>query len=139
MKEKARVLIVEDDSQSVRTTRFDLADELGSEVHIAESVEAAISMLEKMRFDILIVDVRIPLRKGDVIAEFGGLELIEKWDNMGPRALNANTPFLFLTAQQRSVLNAQVMKNERCLGAVKKLTQFNTVDIVRDYLEKANK
>lgn len=130
-----KVLIVEDDSKSMKSTRSDLADELGAELQIASSINEALVKLRSEHYDLVIVDVRLPEEENGNVRDFGGVELIDKWLSLGNKSRNTETPFLFLTAQLHSLLRSEVVNSKRCLGAVKKLEQFKAIPIIRDFFE----
>jgi CheY-like chemotaxis protein len=56
---KQRILVV-DDEKNVRTTLADILNEEGHEVVTAESGERALKLCNRSRFDVILLDVRMP-------------------------------------------------------------------------------
>jgi two-component system response regulator AtoC len=67
------VLIVDDEAPICRAVSLAL-QQAGYEVKTARSGEAALSLLKGEHFDVLILDLRIPDERGDVIFEFAAGE-----------------------------------------------------------------
>jgi DNA-binding response OmpR family regulator len=68
-----RVLIVDDEAPICRAVSLAL-QQAAYEVKTARSGEAALSLLKAEHFDVLILDLRIPDERGDVIFEFAAGE-----------------------------------------------------------------
>jgi DNA-binding response OmpR family regulator len=68
-----RVLIVDDEAPICRAVSLAL-QQSAYEVKTARSGEAALSLLKAEHFDVLILDLRIPDERGDVIFEFAAGE-----------------------------------------------------------------
>jgi two-component system OmpR family response regulator len=68
-----RVLIVDDEAPICRAVSLAL-EQAAYEVASARSAEAAYSLLKAAHYDILIIDLRIPDERGDVIFEFAAGE-----------------------------------------------------------------
>lgn len=68
-----RVLVVDDEAPICRAVSLAL-QQAAYEVATARSGEAAYAMLKSEHFDVLIVDLRIPDERGDVIFEFAAGE-----------------------------------------------------------------
>ena len=135
MNTHAQILVVEDDPDSISTTAYRLEHELRCAVTVARTLDEALKYLSGTLFDALIVDVRIPRSVGEGWAEFGGIELIAMLhrDFENP---NVSTPYIFLTAQKRSLSGGEAIADKRCLGVVKKLTQDEAIAIVGELLAK---
>lgn len=123
------VLVIEDE-ENIRTTRFDLEYELNCKIFTSETAEAAREALAKDRFDLLLVDVQIPESAGGKILQFGGLDVISSLHagELGP--LNIETHYLVLTAQRNSLYREKVTKDVKCLGVVGKINQTKAIDII---------
>ena len=132
---KRSVLLVEDVVSQVSSTVFRLEDELECRVVAVVSVEAALEKLSQERFDVIIVDVKIPIVEHGEFRDFGGVELVDRLHRMPDDHLNLLTPYIFLTAQQRSLIGGGPVADKRCLGLVKKLNQSAAVEIIRSYFE----
>ncbi len=61
----ARILVV-DDEPSIRGSLSAFLEDVGYYVQTAESAESALKILEIHKFDIAIVDLRLPFMSGDV-------------------------------------------------------------------------
>jgi len=55
----ASVLVV-DDEKNMRTTLADILEDEGYEVHVAATGEEAVELCEERRFDVILMDVRMP-------------------------------------------------------------------------------
>ena len=56
----ARTILVVDDEKSIRTTLADILEEEGFEVTTADCGEKAVKLCEKLPFDVILMDVRMP-------------------------------------------------------------------------------
>ena len=85
MKTKANILLVEDD-KNLGFVIKDFLYESGYKVELAENGQAAISMFDSVAFDIILLDVMLPIKDGFTVAE----EIRRKDTHM---------PIIFLTAR----------------------------------------
>ncbi len=72
---KQKILVVDDDN-AVRTVLKSLLEEAGYAVHLAESGEHCLGLIEHVCFDLIILDVVMP--------ELGGIETILKLRSKRP-------------------------------------------------------
>lgn len=76
-----KVLIVEDETEKLRRIMVVLEQVLGTQVETVESVSDAATAKVRLRqhtYDLLILDISIPLRRTTAINPHGGLELLEE-------------------------------------------------------------
>jgi DNA-binding NtrC family response regulator len=66
--QRTRILVVDDEHSICRALQIALG-KLGHEVVTTESGEVALSLLRQEHFDCLVVDLRIPDLRGDVVFE----------------------------------------------------------------------
>ena len=66
--ERARVLIVDDEPAICKALQVALS-RAGYEVVIAQSGDSALTVLSRERVDVLLIDLRIPDTRGDVVFE----------------------------------------------------------------------
>jgi DNA-binding response OmpR family regulator len=85
MKTKANILLVEDD-KNLGFVIKDFLYESGYKVELAENGQAAISMFDSVAFDLILLDVMLPIKDGFTVAE----EIRRKDTHM---------PIIFLTAR----------------------------------------
>ncbi len=92
-----RILFVDDDPQHIELIANTLRQVLGAEVHLAASVEAAVTLLHAQPFDLVITDIFIPLgpsaratlgprarRYAETVRHLGGLVLLDEIDRVDP-------------------------------------------------------
>lgn len=128
---RKRVLFVEDEPQNVRVTQARL-QRSGHQTKFATNVSEAETLLRNERFDVLVVDIRLPDKPEGVLDFDGGLTLIKQLRGGVYGEENRATPFIILTGQKRSLDLGGVQRLGGCLGVEKKLTQYRTVDIIND-------
>ena len=117
------------------STTLRLREHLGVDVTVAVSMDDAVKLLKGQKFDVLIVDVRLPREDNGELRDFGGIELLSDLHLAGPDAINARTPYILLTAQMRSLSGGGIIADSRCLGVVKKLRQREVKSLVGGYLD----
>ncbi len=122
---KEQILIVEDDNAMASGIR-DVLEMAGYKVHLAENGLEALTLLEKIRPDLIISDIMMP--------EMDGFEFLER---VRRRADWAAIPFIFLTAKgQRTDIRAG-----KQLGAddylVKSVDLEDLLVVVRAKLDRA--
>lgn len=81
-----KILVVED-NQQIMETLCDFLEFKGHQVDCAYHGEAALTMLQQQRFDIIIMDIMMP--------KLDGIQTVNKLRHQ----LHINTPILFLTAR----------------------------------------
>ena len=59
-----RVVLLVDDDENVRETSADMLKELGYRVQQAESGQQALEMLDRVDFDVMVTDIRMPGMSG---------------------------------------------------------------------------
>ncbi|HEY0711246.1 MAG TPA: response regulator, partial [Polyangia bacterium] len=91
-----RVLTV-DDSRAIRMIVSKVLTELGLEVHEAEDGEKGLQMLDELEFDLIILDVTMPVMDGPA--------MLTKM-----RELGNNTPVLMLTSESTRSIVSEIMK-----------------------------
>jgi DNA-binding response OmpR family regulator len=85
MKTKATILLVEDD-KNLGFVIKDFLNESGYRVELAENGQTAISMFASVGFDIILLDIMLPIKDGFTVAE----EIRKK---------DSHIPIIFLTAR----------------------------------------
>jgi two-component system alkaline phosphatase synthesis response regulator PhoP len=68
------VLVVDDEAEACKLLNMILSD-MGYQVHIAHNGKDALSILERMQFDIVFLDINMP--------DKSGIEIIQKLKNEG--------------------------------------------------------
>ncbi|MBR9920046.1 MAG: response regulator transcription factor [Bacteroidetes bacterium] len=86
MSGSARILMVDDDRQFSAMTR-EYLESKGLEVSLEHSGDAGLSVFKKFPFDLCVLDIRMPIKDGFMLAE----EM---------RKLNEYIPIIFLTGEQ---------------------------------------
>lgn len=124
MSKKLRILIIEEDPDGIDLTVLHLQEHFHAELLWATSVQAATEKVRSEKLDLLIVDVRIPFTEDGELRDFGGVDVVDELHREGKGALNAEVPYIFLTAQKRSLVGgdgrgSDVVEDPRCLGVVK--------------------
>lgn len=133
-----RILMIEDEN-NIRTTRFDLENDFGCDISVAETAVDAYKELSEQLYDLIIVDVQIPESVDGDVLDFGGLEVMESLIDGKLGSLNKEVRYLVLTAQQSSLARSRVVNDPRCLGVVRKISQSDAIRIIGGYLaSKAN-
>ena len=92
-----RILFVDDDPEHVALVSRTIADALGAEVFVVESVEEAVAALHEKPFELVVTDIFIPLgqkprsalgprarRYAENLIHLGGLVLLDELDRVEP-------------------------------------------------------
>jgi DNA-binding response OmpR family regulator len=108
-----RILVVDDDSQ-IRTLLIDLLTHDGHEVDAAEDAPAALKLLLKYRYSLLVTDLELP--------GTSGLELIHEVRGRGMRL-----PILVVSGNQEEILKASVQN----LGRAECILKPFGIDAIR--------
>jgi DNA-binding response OmpR family regulator len=88
-------ILLVDDNPAVRNVVGDVLRDSGHAVMEAASGSAALSLLERNSFDLLILDYLLPDMKGDAIARI----VRERWSNLRIAFLSAYADFLSVTGK----------------------------------------
>src|SRR4051812_42318031 len=72
------VLVVDDDAQKARQVADGIAEVSGSKVEIVLDANSAKRALRETTFDLVVLDIALPLRLGEEPVAKGGLELLEE-------------------------------------------------------------
>ncbi|MGE5351693.1 MAG: sigma-54-dependent transcriptional regulator [Acidobacteriota bacterium] len=119
MKNKTRILIV-DDEKIVRESLFHWFEEEGYEVDTAEDAEAALRTIDKGKYELMLVDMKMP--------GMSGLELLEK-----VKEIDKDTIFILITAFASVPTAIKALKN----GAYDYITKPIDPDELAHIVEKA--
>jgi CheY-like chemotaxis protein len=114
-----RVLLIDDDLLA-RTAIETLLHDMGHEVVAISSASDALSMLEAMSFDALIVDVLMPAMRGD---EFAAV-VASKWPHLPILLLTGHPGELSEDAQELALLSKPVTRGQLA-EALSKLVELN--------------
>jgi CheY-like chemotaxis protein len=92
-----RILFIDDDPEHVAFTSRVIAEVLGAEVIVVDTVEAAVEVLQGAPIDLVVTDIFIPLGEGlrdtlgprarryqDTVQHLGGLVLLDEIDRIEP-------------------------------------------------------
>ena len=92
-----RILFIDDDPEHVELVSKTIADALGAEVLVVQSVEDAVAALHEKPFDLVVTDIFIPLgqqprtalgprarRYSENLIHLGGLVLLDELDRVEP-------------------------------------------------------
>ncbi|MGE5402341.1 MAG: sigma-54-dependent transcriptional regulator [Ignavibacteriales bacterium] len=119
MKKKTRILIV-DDEKIVRESLFHWFEEEGYEVDTAEDAEAALRIIDKGKYELMLVDMKMP--------GMSGLELLDK-----VREIDIDCIFILITAFASVPTAIKALKN----GAYDYITKPIDPDELAHIVEKA--
>lgn len=115
-----KILIVEDIPNTLAGTLIKLED-LGAQVECAESVFEAKKYLTEKKYDVLILDWRLPEKPGEDVNDIAGEILVEDLKSGKLGNINKEIPFIAVTAQ-RSVINYPKVKEiSGCIDVIYKL------------------
>ncbi|HEX2962687.1 MAG: sigma-54-dependent transcriptional regulator [Bacteroidota bacterium] len=119
MKNKTRILIV-DDEKIVRESLLHWFEEEGYEVDTAEDAEAALRTIDKGKYELMLVDMKMP--------GMSGLELLDK-----VKEIDKDTIFILITAFASVPTAIKALKN----GAYDYITKPIDPDELAHIVEKA--
>lgn len=93
-----RILFVDDDPEHVGLVSRLLAEVLGATVDVVDTVEAAVDLLQRHAYDLVVTDIFIPMgipaqaslgprsrRYADNVQHLGGLVLLDEIERVQPR------------------------------------------------------
>lgn len=133
MDPRKRVLVVDDIPESLEATVEEVR-QMGCAVTECASVAKAIAILNDHRFDLMILDWRIPEHDGEPTLVDGGALLLDAIRNGGVTAANRSLQYVVVSAQ-RSTVSAGSL-DDRCLGIVGKLSPEILDEILRRALAR---
>ena len=120
MKKTGKILIVDDDKDVLRfLTRF-LSEE-GYTVLSALNGKIALSMLKKSKFDLIMLDVKMPV--------MDGMEFMEKIEN-----INLNSMIIVMTGEQNHKKDLSLAKHKKVVDIIYKPYNINKL---RKLIKKA--
>lgn len=105
-------ILLVDDNPAVRNTVGDVLRDVGHKVSEAGSGSEALTLLERGRYELLIVDYLLPEMKGDAIARVAR----ERWPNLRIAFLSGYAEFLSLTgkAGEDTLISKPISSEELC-------------------------
>jgi two-component system response regulator PilR (NtrC family) len=122
MNTKASILLVDDEPDIIEILEIALRDE-GMEVCRAASAKAALELLRKNDFDIVISDIRMP--------DMSGVELLKEAKQLAP-----DTVFILITAYASTDTAIEALQHGAYDYLTKPFKMEELLEIVRNSLEK---
>lgn len=137
-KKEFKILLVEDEFDTVRGTARGIGLKVKT-VDNASTIKDAVSFVESTKYDLIIVDVRLPkIPGGEKIAE-SGLDFIAELHAGKHGSINTKTPFMVLTAQNKSLRLDLLGSNKMCVSVHGKLAHLDVMRKIDELLEKQDK
>lgn len=115
-------LVIEDDLL-MRENLVEMVKLLDFHVVEVKNGEDALKQLMKQKFDLVICDVKIPLKSG-----------VELYKTAQEKNLIKDVPFIFLTSQDENELVSQLMGYPKVSYLQKPFRFLNFIDVIRPYL-----
>lgn len=125
-----RVLVLEDEINTIRGTLRAIKHISTNVTEVKNIVEAQNALINN-RYELLIVDVRVPHNGGNKLIAEGGIDLVNSIFEGKYGSHNKNTPFIILSAQDRSIRKESIKNSEACIGILSKLMHLEVLDIVK--------
>jgi two-component system response regulator HydG len=94
MRSKNKILIVDDDRTTI-TVLQEYLNGSGFQVRLAFSGSQALAALKKQKYDILIIDFKLP--------DIDGVQVVEQYF-----ATSSSTAFVFLTGMKKAQIDARI-------------------------------
>ncbi len=115
-----KALVLDDEPEDIAGT-LRLLKLNGLHYVTVKNVADAERMLREESFDVMVVDIRLPLEAGGELHEDAGTRFLDRLQagELGER--NLDTYFIVISAQNRSVHKHQINKRDRCWGIYGKL------------------
>ncbi|MEW6101405.1 MAG: response regulator [Candidatus Omnitrophota bacterium] len=124
--EKPKILVVDDEAEIRRMLKESLADNIECEISEASTGSEAISNIENQKFDLILLDIKMP--------GISGIDVMKKTNLQ-----EAQSDILVLSAWD----SHQVAHESFCKGAVDYITKTSPVHVICDkvfqILKKRNK
>jgi len=136
MPNKNKILIIEDEINTIRAAVKKLEKRNNTIVKHVVFMEDAEEFLKTDKYDLLVVDARIPSIRQDSLVEEGGLDLMKKLVNSEFGNLNNNTMFIILSSQAHSLRNEEIISHELCGGLFPKLLYTEYMNFIEDALDE---
>lgn len=133
--DKLRVLLIEDEISTVRGTIRGLERKNFTIDKVGSVVEAE-NCIGNNTYDLLIIDIRIPLEPRGKAEDDAGLDIIRRLRNGNLGPLNRNSHFIILTAQNRAVRIDEFENNKNFLGVFGKLEHMDFLREIEDFEKK---
>ena len=137
MANKCNVLIVEDIGDTIRGTVSEL-DLLGIGHELAGSIRTAEEALGQGRYDLMVVDMRLPNEVGKGIIKEGGINLVEKLRSGELGKDNRRIPFIVVSAQKYSVAVYKLKELGGFCGLYSKLQNKAIIDKISEIIGDLN-
>ncbi|MEI6533454.1 MAG: hypothetical protein WCO06_06485 [Candidatus Roizmanbacteria bacterium] len=134
---RLRILLIEDEFNTVRGTARAIGLRVASLDKTATIVDA-IEQVKNNKYDLLIVDVRLPYQEDGEIIQESGLDFISELHSGKFGDLNKTSSFIVLTAQLKSLRLDLLQHNPLCKGVFGKLEHFDVMNKI-DELQNLQK